>query len=168
MRPSEAVRMISRLAKVIGALIAVFTASAKVAIRAGSCSDKRIRPNWSPESRDSVSCGFNKRKMRRASVKRIVSPADIPSPSLTCLNRSISMTNTVGRNLSCALAKAIELSKRSRNSRRLGSPVRLSCTASCKSRSSPFFCSVTSTIVPTQRMTSPSEPMTGRAFSVNQ
>ena len=51
---------------------------------------------------------------------------------------------------------------------RLGSPVRLSWTASCSSRSSAFFCSVTSTSVPTQRITSPSDPTTGRARSENQ
>ena len=40
-------------------------------------------------------------------VSRIVSPAEMPSPSLTCLKRSMSMTNTVGRNFSSALASAI-------------------------------------------------------------
>ena len=56
-------------------------------------------------------------------------------------------------------------SSRSRNRRRFGRPVRLSCTASWRMRSSAVFISVTSPSVPTTRTTSPSEPTTGRAFS---
>ena len=85
-------------------------------------------------------------------VSRMVSPAEMPSPSLTCLKRSMSMTKTVGRTFSSVLAIEMIASSRFMNSSRLGRPVRLSCTASCSSRSSAFFCSVTSTSVPTQRM----------------
>ena len=151
-RPIEAVSTISRLAKVIGALIAWLTASATAAMRAGSCSDSSISANWSPAKRDSASRGLSRRCSRRAMVSRMVSPAEMPSPSLTCLKRSMSMTNTVGLIFSSALASAIMPSSRFMNSSRFGSPVRLSCTASCSSRSSAFFCSVMSTSVPTQRM----------------
>ena len=168
MRPIEAVSTISRLAKVIGALIAWLTASATAAMRPGSCSDSSISANWSPAKRDSASRGFSSRCRRRAMVSRMVSPAEMPSPSLTCLKRSMSTTKTVGLNFSSALASAIMPSSRFMNNSRFGRPVRLSCTASCSSRSSAFFCSVMSTIVPTQRSTSPSEPITGRARSENQ
>ncbi len=80
----------------------------------------------------------------------------------------MSITITVGLTLSSALAIEMTVSSRLMNSSRLGSPVRLSCTASCSSRSSAFFCSVTSTSVPTQRMISPSDPITGRARRLNQ
>jgi len=40
--------------------------------------------------------------------------------------------------------------------------------ASTRRRSIEFFCSVTSMIVPTQRMTSPFEPRTGRARIFSQ
>ena len=46
-------------------------------------------------------------------------------------------------------AKASAASSRSRNSSRFGRPVRLSCTASCSSRSSAVLNSVTSVSVPT-------------------
>ena len=59
-------------------------------------------------------------------------------------------------------------SSRSLKSSRFGRPVRLSCTASCRRRSSAVLASVTSAIVPTMRMTSPSVPTTGRAFRRNQ
>ena len=160
--------MISRLAKVIGDLIALVTASATSAIRAGSCSENNRSANWSPVNRDSESPGFSSRARRRPMVSRIVSPAEMPRPSLTCLKRSMSMTMTVGRTFSSLLAIEITVSSRLRNSSRLGRPVRLSWTASWSRRSSAFFCSVTSIIVPTQRITSPLEPTTGRARSRNQ
>ena len=145
-RPIEAVSTISRLAKLIGARIACLIASATPAMRAGSCSDSSISANWSPAKRDSESFGLSSRCRRRAMVSRIVSPAEMPSPSLTCLKRSMSMTNTVGWILSSDLATEMIASSRFMNSSRLGRPVRLSCTASCSSRSSAFFCSVTSTM----------------------
>ena len=74
----------------------------------------------------------------------------MPTESLTCLKRSRSITITVGLIAGSALAKASTLSRRSRNNSRLGRPVRLSCTASCRSRSSAFLNSVTSVSVPDQ------------------
>ena len=127
----------------------------------GSRSDRRMSANWSPARRASVSCGLSSRPSRRASVSRIESPTAMPTESLICLKRSRSITITVGLIAGSALAKASTPSRRSRNSSRLGSPVRLSCTASCRSRSSAFLNSVTSVSVPTSRTTSPSEPTTG-------
>ncbi len=101
-------------------------------------------------------------------VSRIESPTAMPTESLTCLKRSMSITSTEGRSCASERAKAKAASMRSRNSSRLGRPVRLSCTASCSRRSSAFLNSVTSVSVPTRRTTSPSEPTTGRALSVNQ
>ena len=102
---------------------------------------------------------------RRVIVRRIVSPADMPSVSLTCLKRSTSTTKTDGRTFCCVPARRMMASSRSKKSSRFGRPVRLSCTASCSRRSSELFCSVMSVMVPTQRMTSPFEPTTGRARS---
>ena len=64
------------------------------------------------------------------------SPTAMPTESLTCLKRSRSITITVGRSAASVLAKPSTASSRSRNNSRLGRPVRLSCTASCSSRSS--------------------------------
>ncbi len=52
-------------------------------------------------------------------------------------------------------------SSRSRKSWRLGRPVRLSCTASCRRRVRAARSSVTSCSVPTMRLTWPSPPSTG-------
>src|ERR1700733_8255131 len=49
--PMEAVRKISRSLKAIGARMVLRMVSANAVMRAGSCSDIRIRPNWSPASR---------------------------------------------------------------------------------------------------------------------
>ncbi len=141
--------------------------SANAVMRAESCSDIRIRPNWSPASRASVSCGLRIRVSRRASVSRMKSPTAMPTKSLTCLKRSRSITISVGRRFGMVLAKFATAPRRSMNNLRFGRPVRLSCTLSCSMRSSAFFCSVTSVSVPTTRETSPSEPTTGRAFSAN-
>ena len=113
-------------------------------MRGGSRSESSSRPNWSPERRASVSCGFKMRPRRRASVSRIESPTAMPTELFTCLKRSRSITITVGRMVESALAKESAASSRSRNSSRFGRPVRLSCTASCSSRSSAVLNSVTS------------------------
>src|ERR671926_150875 len=65
-RPIEAVRKISRSLKAIGARMVLRMVSAKAVMRAESCSDIRIRPNWSPASRASVSCGLRMRVSHRA------------------------------------------------------------------------------------------------------
>ncbi len=70
---------------------------------------------------------------------------------------------TVGFRRASWPAKASAASSRSPKSSRFGRPVRLSCTASCSRRSSAVFTSVTSAMVPTTRITSPSAPITGRA-----
>lgn len=57
----------------------------KVRHLGGVSLETRMRPNWSPESRASVSCGFRRRRRRRVSAMRILSPAATPSASLTCL-----------------------------------------------------------------------------------
>ena len=165
--PIEAVRKISRSLKAIGARMVLRMVSAKAVMRAGSCSDIRIRPNWSPASRASVSCGFRMRVSRRASVSRMELPTAMPTESLTCLKRSRSITISVGRRFGMVLAKLATAPRRSMNNLRFGRPVRLSCTESCSMRSSAFLVSVTSVSVPTTRETSPSEPTTGRAFSAN-
>jgi hypothetical protein len=59
-------------------MIALETASAKSATLAGSRSETRISPNWSPASRASVSCGFSSRRRRRVSAIRMLSPAAMP------------------------------------------------------------------------------------------
>ncbi|MGY2932602.1 hypothetical protein ACVWZ6_002204 [Bradyrhizobium sp. GM6.1] len=160
-------RKISRSLKAIGARMVLRMVSAKAVMRAGSCSESRIKPNWSPASRASVSCGFRMRVRRRASVSRMESPTAMPTESLTCLKRSRSITISVGRSVGMVLAKCATAPSRSMNSLRLGRPVRLSCTESCSRRSSALRSSVTSVRVPTTRETSPSEPTTGRAFSAN-
>src|SRR6266566_3173392 len=165
--PREAVREISRSLNVIGARIALQQASAKAMMRFGSFSDTRIKPNWSPDSRATVSCGLRRRPSRRASVNRIESPTAMPTESLTCLKRSTSITITVGRRSELLLARPSTASRRSAKSCRFGKPVRLSCTASWSRRSSAILVSLTSVKVPTSRITSPSEPTTGRAFMVN-
>ena len=91
-RPTEAVRKISRSAKVIGVATARRTMSAKPMMRSGSRSEIRMMANSSPAMRASVSCGRSRRPRRRDSVSRIESPAERPTESLTCLKRSISMT----------------------------------------------------------------------------
>src|SRR5271170_2132944 len=165
--PIEAVRKISRSLKAIGARMVLRMVSAKAVMRAGSCSDIRIRPNWSPASRARVSCGLRMRVSRRASVSRIESPTAMPTESLTCLKRSRSITISVGRRFGMVFAKLANAPRRSMNNLRFGRPVRLSCTESWSRRSSAFLISVTSVSVPTTRETSPSEPTTGRAFSAN-
>src|ERR671914_211623 len=103
--PMDAVRKISRSLKAIGARMVLRMVSAKAVMRAGSCSDIRIRPNWSPASRASVSCGFRMRVSRRASVSRMESPTAMPTESLTCLKRSRSITISVGRRFGMLLAE---------------------------------------------------------------
>ncbi len=70
-------------------------------------------------------------------VSRTELPTAMPKPSLTCLKLSMSMHED-GRAARSASARArwIAVASRSRKSWRLGRPVRLSCTASCSSRSS--------------------------------
>ena len=165
--PTEAVRKISRSLKLIGRGSPCSIASAKPAMRLASFSDIRMRPNWSPESRASVSCGFSSRPAGAPASAGSKSPTAMPTESLTCLKRSRSITITVGRMSALALPKASTASSRSRNSSRFGSPVRWSCTASWSRRSADTLASVTSVSVPTRRTTSPSEPTTGRAFMVN-
>ena len=168
--PIEAVRKISRSLKAIGARKRAadgFGESRRCARAraptAGSCA------NWSPDSRASVSCGLSRRPSRRAIVSRIESPTAMPTESLTCLKRSRSITMIDGADIASRPGQSRSAaSSRSMNSSRLGRPVRLSCTASCSSRSSAVLNSVTSVSVPTSRTTSPSEPTTGRAFSANQ
>ncbi len=95
----------SRSAKVMGARSERRSVSAKVVMRSGSRSDKRIRPNWSPEMRASVSCGFMRRIMRRATVSRMESAMAMPTERFTCLKRSRSMNMTVGFSVSSMRAK---------------------------------------------------------------
>ncbi len=84
-KPIDAVSTISRLAKVIGLLIAVLDGVRHGGDAGGSCSESSISANWSPAKRDSESFGLSSGCRRRAMVSRMVSPAEMPSPSLTLL-----------------------------------------------------------------------------------
>ena len=138
-------------------------------MRSGSRSESRIMANSSPAMRASVSCGFSSRPSRRDSVSRIESPAEKPTDSLTCLKRSMSMTSTVGRTPSSWLAKVErrleavveELAVRQAGEVVVHGVVQQALLGGLR-------CSVTSASVPTMRMTSPSEPITGRALRRNQ
>src|SRR6476646_357575 len=81
----------------------------------------------------------------------MLSPTASPKLLLTFLKRSMSMNITVGRFICPSRARVIAPCRRSRNSSRLGKLVRLSCTASCISRSCERLRLVTSRISPTQR-----------------
>ena len=133
--PIEAVSTISWPAMLIGARSERRTCSASMASSRGSDWLSSSSANWSPPTRASVSCGPRLRPRRRATVSSRLSPTTRPNAVLTVLNLSMSMNSSAGRTSGSSVARLAAIASRSRNSSRLGRPVRLSCTASCSSRS---------------------------------
>ena len=101
-------------------------------------------------------------------ASRMESPAGRPTDSLICLKRSISSTITVGRTdvVGCATGqRGVEPVEEQPAVRQAGEVVVHGVVQDALLRG---LTSVTSASVPTTRITSPSEPMTGRAFSAYQ
>ena len=154
--PIEAATTSSRPSRWNGSCSVCWTRSAiTVASRASQTSSSRI-VNSSPPRRATVSPGRRADSSRRATAISSRSPTWWPSESLTSLKRSRSRNSTAAQVAGWRRwPRRIAWSRRSRNSTRLGSPVRSSCSASCWRRCSAWRRSVTSVWEPTTRVARP-------------
>ena len=137
--PTLAPGVIARAPRSMGVPTAASTTSATSRRTADSVGT--MTPNSSPPSRATRASSTAPSAVRRRldTVVRRVSPASCPSESLTTLNRSRSTNRTPNGSPSARAA-----SIRSRNRARLGSPVRTSWEAWCRSRADISRRSVTS------------------------